>query len=183
MSRFSNSSTATEPPTRHPRSFEIASNLLPLRLVLQWGEARVGGLFLRETHTAHGEPESVGGRLNEPDTRFVPFSVHGSVELVRLGAVAYVEHLGELPEVVRLLETGAQSQEVAVELTTGEVIHGEILAHAPPERARLSDVLNQCEPFFPLLSQGSTLYVNRDAVAAVRGSADRPPREEAEPPQ
>lgn len=170
MSLSSSSSTATSRPAAVARSFGIVSNLVPVRLILMWGEARVGSLFLRELHTVSGEPESVGGRLNDPELRFVPFSVGGSVELVNLAAVACLEHEGELPEVSRLLETAAKREPVAIELMTGEVIHGELLAHAPPERARLSDLLNQGQRFFPLLSGDRTLYVNPDAVVAVRST-------------
>lgn len=170
MSLSSSSSTASSRPAHAAPSFGIVSNLIPVRFILQWGEARPGGLFLRELHMATGQPESVGGRLNDPDVQFVPFSVHGTVELVRLGAVAYLEHLGELPEIERLLDTGARREAVAIELMTGELIRGELLAYAPPERARLSDVLNQPERFFPVLAQGRTLYVNRDAVTTVRAT-------------
>lgn len=171
MSLSSSSSTTLDRPMPAPRSFGIVSNLIPVRLLLQWGEARIGALFLRELTSASGEPESVGVRLNDPDIRFVPFSIHGQVELVRLDALACVEHAGELPEIRRLLETGACREEVSIELMTGEMIRGELVAHAPPERARLSDVLNQRDRFVPVLSGGSSLYVNRESIATVRSLA------------
>lgn len=170
MSHSSSTSTVSDRPVDAAPPFGIASNLVPVRILLQWGEARTGALFLRELHTATGEPESVGGRLNDPELRFAPFSVHGTVELIRLDAVACLEYAGVLPEVERLLATGARRETVVVELMTGEVIRGEIVAHAPPERARLSDVLNGSERFLPMLSDDRTLYVNRDAIATVRSN-------------
>jgi hypothetical protein len=174
MSRFSNDSTPTDRPGPAHRSFGIVSNLLPVRLILLWGEGRAGALFLRDAHAPTGEPESVGARLNDPDTRFLPLSVHGVIELVRLGALACVECMGEPPEVTRLVENGARREPVSVELMTGEVIRGDLLAYAPPTRARLSDLLNQAERFFLLAREGRAVYVNREAVATVRAGGGEP---------
>jgi hypothetical protein len=52
---------------------------------------------------------------------------------------------------------------------TGEVLEEELLALAPPERCRLSDILNRGETFVPLAAPGRTLYVHRDAMARIRG--------------
>lgn len=158
--------------------FTIASDLLPVRLILEWGEARAGALFLRDTHAATGEPESLGARLNEEGVRFVPFSCHGAVELVHLAAIACVEHQGELPEIARLVELGARREPVTIELMTGEVLRGDLLAYAPPDRSRLSDLLNRVDRFFPLVSAGRTVYLHREAVATVRsaGAAARSER-------
>lgn len=149
--------------------FGIASTLLPIRLVLLWGEALAGAVFLRQTSSPLHGPETLGDRLNEPETAFLPIAVGGRVEVVRLGAVAYVEHRAELPEIDRLRELGASAEPVAIELMTGETLEGELLALARPERSRLSDILNRGETFVSLATPGRTLYVNRDAMARVRG--------------
>ena len=160
----------TEPASpEEPAGFGIASTLLPVRLVLQWGESVSGALFLRKAPSPQREPETVGARLNEPDAQFLPFAAAGRVELVRLAAVAYLEHAGELPEVARLRELGAAAEPVEIELLTGETVEGELLAIARPDRRRLSDLLNRGETFLPLVSSGRVLFVNRDAMARVRG--------------
>lgn len=150
-------------------AFGIASTLLPIRLVLLWGEALAGAVFLRQTSSPLHGPETLGDRLNEPESAFLPIAVGGRVEVVRLGAVAYVEHRAELPEIDRLRELGAAAEPVAIELMTGETLEGKLLALAPPERSRLSDILNRGETFVPLAAPGRTLYVNRDAIARARG--------------
>jgi hypothetical protein len=149
----------------------MAATLLAVRLVLQWGEGLAGVLHLRDTPSPSGEREGLGARLNEPGAPFLPFSPAGPgrrLELVHRNAVAYVEHPGELPEIARLRALGAAAHPVEVELTTGELLHGELLAIAPPDRRRLSDLLNQGETFLPLVDAGRTFYVHRDAVARVR---------------
>lgn len=167
MSLSSITQFPTEPAA--PAPFGIASSLLPVRLVFQWGEGLTGALFLRKTASPQREAETVGERLNEPDTQFLPFAAAGRVELVRLAALAFLEHPDELPEIARLRELGAAAEPVEIELMTGETLEGELLAMAPPDRRRLSDLLNQGETFLPLVSSGRTLYVNRDAMARVRG--------------
>lgn len=171
MSASSSISTTSE-----RTAFGIASSRLPVRLVLEWGEAVAGVLHLRDTPAPSGEPEGLGARLNEPGAPFLPFSPAGpdrGLELVHRAAVAYVEHPGELPEVARLRELGAAAHAVEVELTTGELLRGELLAIGPPDRRRLSDLLNRGETFLPLADGERTLYVHRDAMARVRSRDHR----------
>lgn len=157
-------------------SYAIASNLLPVLLVQQWGEALTGSLFLRDTPLPSREPEDLGTRLNEPGTHFVPFDREGRVEFVRLGSVGYVEHPAELPEVRRLRELGAQSEPVELELVTGELLQGDLLDIAPPEHCRLSDLLNQADRFLLLASPGKTVYVAREAITRVHPATGTPDR-------
>lgn len=159
-------STSLSSPTSN--SYAIASNLLPVLLVLEWGEALTGNLFLRDTPSPSRDPENLGTRLNEPGTHFVPFERDGRVEFVRLGSVSYVEHPAELPEVRRLRELGARSEPVEVDLATGELLRGDLLDIAPPEHCRLSDLLNQADRFLLLASPGTTVYVARAAITRVR---------------
>lgn len=161
----SSSSLQPEPPRT---GFEIESNLLPVRLVLQWGEALTGSLFLRDTPAPSGEPEGLGARLNERGTHFVPFDREGRVEFVRLGSVGYVEHPAELPEVRRLRELGARAEPVVLDLVTGELLRGGLLEIGPPEHRRLSDLLNRADRFLLLVTPDRTVYVARSAITRVR---------------
>jgi hypothetical protein len=90
-----------------------------------------------------------------------------------------VEHPGELPEIARLRALGAAAHPVEVELTTGELLHGELLAIAPPDRRRLSDLLNRGETFLPLVDAGRTFYATGTpwpgCGTATARSASRPP--------
>lgn len=172
MSASSSISTTSDRSAHRAPAFGIAATLLPVRLVFQWGEAVAGCLHLRDTHSPSGEREGLGARLNEPGAAFLPFSPAGpgrSVELVHRTAVAYVEHAGWLPEVANLRDLGAAVHPVEVELTTGESLQGDLLAVAPPDRSRLSDLLNRGDLFLPLVDGGRTLFVHHDAIARVRG--------------
>lgn len=175
MSASSTISTTSDLSAHRAPAFGIAATLLPVRLVFQWGEAVAGVLHLRDTPGPSGEREGLGARLNEPGAPFLPFSPAGAgrrLQLVHRNAVAYVEHPGELPEIARLRALGAVAHAVEVDLTTGELLQGELLAIAPPDRRRLSDVLNQGETFLSLVDAGRTLYLHRDAVARVRSRDD-----------
>ena len=172
MSASSTISTTSDRSVHRAPAFGISATLLPVRLVLQWGEGVAGCLHLRDTPSPSGEREGLGARLNEPEASFLPFSPAGpgrGVELVNRATVAYVEHPGLLPEVARLRELGAAVHRVEIELTTGETLRGDLLAVAPPDRSRLSDLLNRGEAFLPLEDGGRTLFVHRDAIARVRG--------------
>lgn len=152
-------------------AFRMDSSLLPVRMVLLWGEAVNTALYLRDIASPSGEPEGLGARLNEPGVAFLPFSLEERTELVRLAAVAYLEHPGELPEVRRLRELGAATHPVEIELMTGELLRGELLGFGSPDHPRLSDLLNRGEHFLPVVDRESTertRYVNRDAIARVR---------------
>lgn len=171
MSASSSISTTSDRSAHRAPAFGIAATLLPVRLILQWGEAVAGCLHLRDTPSPSGEREGLGARLNESRAPFLPLSPAGpgrSLELVNRATVAYVEHTGWLPEVARLRELGAAVHRVEIELTTGEALHGELLALAPPDRRRLSDLLNRGEAFLTLVDGGRTLFIHRDAVARVR---------------
>lgn len=169
MSTSSSDSTTNEPVAPTGTAFGIASSLLPARVVLLWGEAIAGSLYLRDASSPSGEPEILGARLNEAGVSFLPFSTDHRTELVRLAAVAYVEHPGKLPEVAHLQRLGATAHPVEVELMTGEILRGELLGFGPPNRSRLSDLLNSEATFLPFLDRDRTLYVNREAMARVRG--------------
>jgi hypothetical protein len=113
--------------------------------------------------------ETVADRLNDPETRFLPCEVEGSIELIRLGSISYVELHGLAPEFERLQEIGAVHSNVELELDCGDSLVGELIYEAPPNADRVSDLLNSRATRFMLLVSGKrTLLVRRDAVARVR---------------
>lgn len=169
MSASSSTSTTSDLGAPRGTAFGIASSLLPVRLIFLWGEAIDAALYLRDTASPSGDREGLGVRLNEPEVSFLPFSTESRTELVRVAAVAYVEHPDKLPEVTQLERLGAIAHPVETELMTGEILRGELLGFGSPDRPRLSDLLNSEDTFLPFLAGERTLYVNRDAMARVRG--------------
>ncbi len=148
--------------------FGIDASPLATRLALRTGASVAGELLLRRTTTATYSDETLGARLNESGDAFLPLDVGSGVELVRLSSVVYFECPPGLPEVDSLRGIGAQSELVEIELVNGEHARGALLCLAPPNRRRLSDLLNASDPFLLLVDSTRTLYVNRDAITRVR---------------
>ncbi len=152
-------------------AFGIESAPLAVRLRLCTGALIGGGLLLRRTTTATHREETLGTRLNESGDAFLPLELDSGVELVRLASVIYFECPPDLSEIEGLRAIGAQTEPVEIELVTGELARGDLLCLAPPNRRRLSDLLNASDPFLLLVDASRALYVSRDAIARVRSLA------------
>lgn len=149
--------------------YTIDVDRLAISLVLRRGERLEGQFFLRSVGERHRGPETLGDRLNDPLTHFLPCEIEGRVELIRLSGLAYLEHEGRLPEVDAEAALGAQRAPVELILDSGEALRGELLYILPPERHRVLDHLNSPELRFLLLRQENrTLYVHREAVLRAR---------------
>jgi hypothetical protein len=154
-------------------SFGIASSLLAVRFGPLGSAPFDAGIFLREVSAASRAPETLGSRLNEPGVRFLPISFDGRIEMIHLVAIGFVERIGELAEIDRLLELGVQRVPVAITLTDATVVHGDLLAMTRPEGDRLSDLLNHADRFVLVADRSRALYVRRDAILRVRSTALR----------
>lgn len=122
--------------------------------------------------------ETLSERLNEPGISFVPVVVRGHAELLQLADIAYAETPDPQPEVAELEALGAWRRSVLIRLVSGEMVQGELIYVAPPERSRISDLLNADGARFLLMVEGArTRYVQRAAIARVR-----PPEDEPDPP-
>ncbi len=154
-------------------SFGITSTLLSVRVNPLGAAPFEGGIFLRDATSASREPETLGSRLNEPGVSFLPLSIDGRIEMLHLGAVAFFERTGDLPEIDRLREMEVRGTPVAITLTDGGVLRGDLLAMTRPEGRRLSDLLNHADRFFLVLDRSRALYVRREAVLRVRSTEIR----------
>lgn len=146
-------------------TFTPETTSLTVKLVPTVGQPLRATFFLRRS----GSHETLGDRLNDADTEFLPAEIDGKTEMVRLSWIAYIEIVTAAPEVQHLEELGAQRQKVALRLATGNVLIGEVLTILPPERSRISDLLNVKDWRFLLLDAGDRVcFVHRDAIATVR---------------
>jgi len=142
---------------------------LAVRLVTLDGRGTESFVFLHTTSGRHRGPETLGERLGDGDTRFLPCETAGGVELVNLDQVAYLECARGLPEVTELDELSSFRAFAAVELQTGERLTGELRYRLPAFSCRVSDLLNAAEERFLLLTAPHhAWYVNRRAVMRVR---------------
>lgn len=143
-----------------------ATHLLPARLVSLRGDALEVSFFLRGVDHHHSvSDEYLGARLNDAALRFIPISVGGVVELFQIAEIAYVEVDGPLPELAELEEENAARAQVVLHLSNGKRLDGHLVFVMPPDRNRVSDVLNVAStPFLLLVSAGRSYYVNRNAI-------------------
>lgn len=152
-------------------SFGIASELLQVRLVPHHGEPFPAGLFVRQTGTASGEPETVLSRLNESGDAFLPVAVGDALnglDLVQLGAIDRIECTEPMPEVEHLRAIGALEEPVEILFASGDTVRGTLLMLSPRNDRRLSDLLNRSDPFVLVVNGQRTLYVRRGAILRVR---------------
>lgn len=141
-----------------------------VRLYLWNGEPLEAMFYLRPGDTAADRVwESLGERLNDPQTRFLACRIAGHVELLNVDAVAYVEVEGILPEVSQEDTVGALRLAATVSLRCGHSLAGEFLAILPPGRSRLSDLLSApVERFLLFVDPFKTRYIRREAIDRVR---------------
>lgn len=142
---------------------------IPLRIVAFDGSASAGRFFLHLVSDHAGRPETLGDRLNDAATRFVPVRMAERVELLNLAWIAYVACPGRLPEVADREEVGFRHERVELDLAGGARLAGELIYALPPGHARVSDLLNAAgERFLLLITADETLFVNRTAIVRAR---------------
>lgn len=148
--------------------YRVAVSDFSACLVLGNGDCFEASFYLRLSSAfGHGR-ESLGERLNDPATLFLACKVEEEVQLVHLKSIAYLEVHGSLPEVEYLEHVGAARQPAILTLRTGDTIQGEFLSILPPNRSRVSDLLNAPdERFLLFLTDRLSLYINRDAIVRV----------------
>ena len=138
---------------------------LPVTLVPVLGSPLAANVPLRRTGL---EGETLGERLEDAASSFLPVEIDGHTELLRLAWLAYVRVDAGAPEVEKLEQLGARRESVSIRLTTGERLDGDVLYILPPDRQRISDLLNASDWRFLLLHVGSSVcFVHRDAIATV----------------
>lgn len=131
------------------------------------GEAVEVVFFLRPTGAQGRSTETLGDRLGQPGVRFIPVEIDEKISFLNVASIAYVEHFGELTELARFAELGAWREPVELTLTSGEPLVGDLVYLLPPERRRVSDLLNEEGRFVLLVDDALVRYVNRDAIERV----------------
>jgi hypothetical protein len=150
-------------------SYAIEVARVPIRLRTLRGENIDATVFVRPVGHADFRPESVGDRLNDPDTRFLPCKIDGESQLVRLSAISYVVMTEPAPEVESLQAVGAIRSPAELWLKSNDRLSGDLLYEAKRGEERVSDMLNRSGRRFLVLVDGQTTYfVQRDAIDRVR---------------
>lgn len=145
-------------------SLAIAVNKVRVRLAAMDGRRFEAELYLHTVSAREFRHETVGDRLNDPASDFLPFEVEGHVRLIALASLSLVEQLDAPPEIERLSEIGAQRQPAGLQLMSGELVRGDLIYEANREQARVSDLLNSGPRFLLLIGEDRVLFVRRGAI-------------------
>lgn len=150
-------------------SYAIDVTRTPIRVKTLGGQEFDATVFIHPVGHADYRSESVGDRLNDPDTHFLPCEIDGESQLVRLTSVSYVVMSEPTPEAESLETVGAIRSPVALWLKSGDRLQGDFLYEAKRGEERVSDMLNRTKNRFLVLMDGQTTYfVLRDAVDRVQ---------------
>jgi len=150
-------------------SYAIDVTRIPIRLRTLHGEDIDATVFVHPVGHADYRSESVGDRLNDPDTQFLPCEIDGESQLVRISSISYVEMTEPVPEVESLQAVGAIRSPVGLWLKSNDRLQGDLLYEAERGEERVSDMLNRSTYRFLVLIDGQTSYfVQRDAIDRVR---------------
>lgn len=149
--------------------YSIDVQRTPIRLKTLNGEEMDATVFVHPVGHADYRPESVGDRLNDPDTEFLPCEIDGESQLVRLASISFAVMTGPVPEVESLETVGATHSQVELWLKSDDRLLGDLLYEAERGEERVSDMLNRCSSRFLVLIDGQTTYfVLREAVNRVK---------------
>jgi hypothetical protein len=167
--------TAAVRATPRPAGPTLAVEVTPLsvRLVMAGGDTAHALVFLHTSSDRRPGPQSLGERLCDANTSFLPCVVDRGVELINLEHVACVQAPLDLPDVEELEELPSFRAAVDLDLVHGERLSGELRYRLPPESCRISDLFNDdAERFVLLTTDRRAVYVNRRAVVRVRVPAE-----------
>ena len=149
----------------------VAVEPLSLRVVTLDGGRTDASVFLHTASGRHLGPETLGERIADRDSLFLPCEVAGGLDLVNLDHVAYFECAADLPELEDFDQLASFRAAAVLELASGERLAGELRYRLPPFSCRISDLLNGADRFLLLTTGTRCLYVNRRAVVRVRMEA------------
>jgi len=130
----------------------------PIRLRTLDGEDVDATVFVHPVAHADYRSESIGDRLNDPDTRFLPCKIDGESQLVCLSSISYVVMTETPPEVETLEAVGATRSPVELWLKSNDRLKGDLLYEAERGEERVSDMLNRASCRFLVLVDGKTTY-------------------------
>ncbi|HYN20728.1 MAG TPA: hypothetical protein VE078_07200 [Thermoanaerobaculia bacterium] len=155
--------TATE-------AYRVAVDELSTILTFTNGTSMNTTSFLRPSSQG---TETIVDRLNDPNMSFVAFRGEQGVSLVQVDFIAAVRVPGRSPEVAFYESVGAVRFRAGVRLASGKRLIGDLIGMLPPDRSRLSDLLNGAtERFLLMVGDGCTYYLNRKAIQQVEPLAE-----------
>lgn len=149
-------------------SYKLGVAGVSAEVILWSGEAIAASFYLHLASASGSGRETLGERLNDPRTRFLPCKVNDHVELLNLDWISYLRVAGVIPEVAQREQLGGTRQQAKIAMQSGYLLEGQFLCVLPSARARLSDLLNvSTERFLLFLAPAAALYVNRKSIVRI----------------
>lgn len=151
----------------------VPKRRVPVDVVLPGGVAQNVFVFLSEAAPGHDGPERLADLLNGTDP-FIPAQVAngGGMTFLHRISIAVARVAPEFDLEAGEAVSPDTEHEVEITLVDGTRVQGRVGYSLPPERARLVDFLNLCEPFFRVVEPDAVALVGRAHVARV-GFASR----------
>jgi hypothetical protein len=148
--------------------YRIDVKELSARLALVDGTSAQAVFFLQLSSESGYRNENLSALLNDETAQFLVMRCDEGITFMAADAIAYVAVAGKTRELAFLDRVGASRRAAEVRLRTGEELVGEFLSLAPPNRSRLSDVLNEPgQRFLVFEGGGCTYHINRNAIQQV----------------
>jgi hypothetical protein len=149
-------------------SYKLGVAGVSAEVILWSGESITASFYLRLASASGVGRETLGERLNDPGTRFIPCKADERVELLNLDWISYIRVAGAIPEVAQREQLGATRQWARIAMQSGYLLEGQFLCVLPSARARLSDLLNvSTERFLLFLAPAAALYINRKSIVRI----------------
>lgn len=151
-------------------TFSLPRTTLPARLVLTAGAPAAGTIFVMDRVAHHDGPETVLDMLNRGEP-FFPFRPDAHPDAVLLVAKAHTVLLAVdgAPFADPARASAAQTAALELVLEGGSTITGQAQFEQPDAHRRLLDYLNAShDPFFAVVNDATTNYVNRSHVLYAR---------------
>ena len=149
--------------------FQLPSTALPARLTLTHGRPRAGTIYLGARVPHHDGAETPLEMLNRRDA-FFPFRADDDKKVLLVAkqqTIALAVDRAPITDPDRL--SAAKELRLELVLDNGAKLAGRVTMELPENRSRPLDYLNVApEPFFAIITDETTHYVNRAHVLFVR---------------
>jgi len=145
----------------HP--YQIPKLRVDVEVVLSGGQEAKGAIFLSENMISYTGKPRLEDFLNLEE-RFFPFSREdGTVSLLNKARLVLLRS-SEDDSTFLVEKLMLQPKNVAVHLSDGHAVEGEIYSNLPQESLRTSDFFNQKERFLPIYQEGRKVIINTREV-------------------
>lgn len=142
--------------------YEIPKIEVPVEILLMSGESIAGQMFVTDNLlSAAGNPQLEEFLNSDPDIFFPFVTSGGAYRLMNRRYVVMIKCNQDDAEIRD--QTPMEPRNLVIHFTNGRTVHG-VIYPTLAEESRVSDLINQANPFLALYQDGHKLIVNLDQV-------------------